>query len=186
MTSATPESETEKFYAAMGRAISAWAKAEEQLYLIADLILKTSAQLTSIVFYRTPTIDSRLTLVDDLIRTVYPPPKNGEKELPGYKVWKALQSDMKEALSVRNQLAHHPVGGAVDIYLSSDGIAFSGSKPAIYMSEAELARNPKKQYKVLGTAEIQQHFEAVIDFSKRLRAFQDDELITQLQSRGGQ
>jgi len=64
--------EQDKFYVALGRAITNWSSLESQLFEITHLILGCARGLASVVFYRTPTIDSRLTLTTDLVEFILP------------------------------------------------------------------------------------------------------------------
>lgn len=63
---------TEEFLMWIGTCITAWAKVEEQLFGICEHCLGARTDRAAIVYYRTPTIDSRVLLVDELVRTVLP------------------------------------------------------------------------------------------------------------------
>jgi hypothetical protein len=54
------EDDKRSFFYALGRAITAWADLEEILFAMVHDILDCSKERTAIVFYRTPTIDARL------------------------------------------------------------------------------------------------------------------------------
>src|SRR5690348_18282793 len=77
-----------QFYAAVGRAITTWAQVEDVLFAITFSILGCSRERAAIVFYRTPTIDSRLTLTNDLIDSFFPKHEGGDKPDARVKRWR--------------------------------------------------------------------------------------------------
>ena len=113
----TAEDERE-FYAAVGKAITSWADLEAILFQMTHAILGCTKERAAIVFYRTPTIDSRLTLTNDLVNSFFPKHGPGEHPDPRIKRWREIQAEIREHLPDRNRLAHHPVGPTVNIYMS--------------------------------------------------------------------
>jgi hypothetical protein len=55
-----------EFYWLLGIEITIWAQLEEQLFNMCAQVLKAARHHVAIVYYRTPTLDARLTLVDEL------------------------------------------------------------------------------------------------------------------------
>jgi hypothetical protein len=93
----TPNAE---FHMYVGLCITAWAKVEEQLFRMCARCLGTSDELAAIVYYRTPNMDTRLKLVDELLRAVLPKRKrkSGGHDHPDVKKWNTLRSNLEDLL----------------------------------------------------------------------------------------
>lgn len=104
-----PEGE---FYQWVGRCIKEWAGAEDILFDICHRIIGAKRQIVAIIYYRTPTIDARLTLADDLVQAALPrrERQSGGHDHPHVARWKQLVKDIRALLPVRNLLAHSRVG----------------------------------------------------------------------------
>lgn len=157
-----PTAEDEaRFYAAVGRAVTDWAKVEKELFEISATVLGCSERHASVVFYRTPTIDSRLTLTGDLLEAAFPH-KSGDGLHPIIKAWRLLQSDIKDGLPIRNALAHHPVGPVLDIYESPDGQQQKFEyQLGSYLSLSQHQRKPSQPLDILGFTEIEAHISVI-------------------------
>jgi hypothetical protein len=110
-----PTEEETRFYAALGRAITAWADIEEVLFAITLFILGCTRERAAIVFYRTPSVDARISLTNDLVCSFFPKHEPGEQPDPGTKRWREIQAELRDNLPTRNRLAHHSVGPIVDL-----------------------------------------------------------------------
>lgn len=104
-----------EFYTHVGRCIKRWADLEGYLFEICDWALNGERSLSAIVFFRTPSIDARLTLVSDLLKRTLV----GQKRDPKFpqnptnlEIWSKLEKRIRVRLEFRNMLAHQPV--AVD------------------------------------------------------------------------
>jgi hypothetical protein len=104
-----PEGE---FYQWVGRCIKEWAKIEDMLFEICRRILRTELKRAAIVYYRTPTIDARLSLTDELVLSVLPQRarQSGGHDHPNVTEWRQIVKDIRELLPIRNILAHSRVG----------------------------------------------------------------------------
>jgi hypothetical protein len=93
-----------------GYCISTWAEVEQKLFEICWKALQSPREQAAIVYYRTPTLDARLTLTDELLRHVLPKRErpNGGHDHPDVMAWDALDKEITELLPTRNRLAHHP------------------------------------------------------------------------------
>ncbi len=100
-----------EFHMYVGFCIAAWAKVDEQLFALCRKSLGAPKRQAAIVYYKSPTLESRLTLVDELIQSVLPPParKNGEKKHPDVLTWRELLSAVKQLQANRRLIAHSPV-----------------------------------------------------------------------------
>jgi hypothetical protein len=100
---------TEDFFIWLGKCITSWARVEDHLFEICVQSLGATRQRTAIVYYRTPTIDARLKLTDELVRTVLPKKKGGDHDHSDVKIWDCLRKRIGSLLPTRNRLAHNPV-----------------------------------------------------------------------------
>src|SRR5580692_7435435 len=89
-----------EFYQLVGQNIKAWATTEGLLFDICEKLLKTDRTLVSVVFFRSPTISSRLDLTNELLTVRFP------KDHPVIVQWKPIKKAMSDLLPVRNSLAH--------------------------------------------------------------------------------
>jgi hypothetical protein len=160
-----------EFHSLMGNCISTWATIEQYLFKICRESLGSITIRAAIVYYRTPTIDARRTLVDELVRTVLPSknPPSGGHDHPDVDEWKEIYKEMGELLRVRNRIAHQPIGPRMEFKSESA----TGSPELwfeIYMSEHESARKGEPP-KALRKEDLQQHASAVWELKERLAAF---------------
>ena len=60
----------EEFMMFLCMCITEWSNVETNLFDICKAILKTTQEHTAIIYYRTPTLDSRLELTTEIVGTV--------------------------------------------------------------------------------------------------------------------
>lgn len=108
---------SDKFHLALGYCVAKWAEIEDQLFRLCWTALRSPIKQAAIIYYRTPSIDARLTLATELVSSLYPRKVSGEHDSEDMKRWRSLEADIRELLRIRNRLAHHPVAG----YLLHDG-----------------------------------------------------------------
>ena len=173
------EKDEAEFYAALGRAITGWANLEDILFDITFSILQTTKERAAIVFYRTPTFETRLTLTNDLIHSFLPKHKPGDQPDPGVKQWREIQTEIREHTPIRNRLAHHPVGPVIDLYESTDGQKYKVDVVfAINISEGEHLRKGE-WLPPLGVGEINSHIKIVSRLANALGNFRRREMPKQ-------
>jgi hypothetical protein len=99
------------FYQLVGQCIKAWATVEDKLFDICDKLLKTDRYFVSVIFFRTPTISSRLDLTDELLAVRFPKTTEQNQKLyhPVVAEWKLIKTEIVRLLPERNSLAHDPV-----------------------------------------------------------------------------
>jgi hypothetical protein len=109
-------------YRNIGLCITEWASVETQLFCLCSFALQISTQRVAIIYYRTPTIDARLSLTDELVRTALPQrqKKNGGHDPAIVKEWAGIVSDCRALLPIRNHLAHWPIVKGVHLELSKE------------------------------------------------------------------
>jgi hypothetical protein len=109
----TFEKRRDEFYRLIGKCIKEWAHVENELFEICVLALKAPRRQAAIIYYRSPSIDTRLRLANELLQASLPPPER-PKEDGGHDhslliQWKKINGDISDLLPTRNQLAHAPV-----------------------------------------------------------------------------
>lgn len=109
----------DEFYKWIGLCIKEWASIEDKLFELCMFALKAPEKQTAIVYYRTPTIDSRLKLTDELLRTVLPQreKKDGGHDHPDVTRWVDVMNAINDLLPTRNLLAHSPVRESVFMWV---------------------------------------------------------------------
>lgn len=112
MTETGTSSELEReFYQHLGIAIAEWAWIDAELFSVCAAVFRAPVlQHVAIIYYRTPTVDARLTLTDELVESVLPKPerKSGGHPHPTAKEWTAIEKAIRAELKIRRQLAHSP------------------------------------------------------------------------------
>ena len=171
----------DEFFTWLGKCITAWAQVEEHLFEICVHSLRATKHRVAIVYYRTPTLDSRLQLTNELVRTVLPArdPPSGGHDHPDTKKWDDLRGQIIGLLPVRNRMAHHPVTykdlGLPVLGLSTPGPGFAlpviGSWYESYVSEAEKLRGKHEDIKPLTAPDLSQHRVSVEIVIKQLDLF---------------
>jgi hypothetical protein len=111
----------DEFFKEMGHCIALWAEADEALFHIFRVCVGPYDQ-SAIIYYRTPGLDLRLGLTDEIVvATLRPGGGRSNKRDPRVAVWKLIVKEFKNLLAVRRRIAHQPVrtepfsvGSAID------------------------------------------------------------------------
>jgi hypothetical protein len=168
---------SQEFYNAVGMAITEWANIDAELFHVCAAILKTAQHHVAIIYYRTPTLDTRLTLTDDLARSLFPKLKSGEHATAPEKAWSALRTDIKGELPIRNQLAHSPAAPNVEFGERNKAgypVSITDVWFASFTSATEKLRG--RTEKELRLGDVKSHIVKVGAFINRLRNFREHEL----------
>ena len=172
------EEQSQEFYFYLGTAITQWARLEERLFNFCWVILQTHPVHTAIIYYRTPSLEARLTLTDNLIQTILPPrtKKDGGHDHPTTKLWKKLLGEVKDELPFRNQLAHWPVDPHFEPKMDEAGVFIVDFTFASYASVGERLRGGKyAAAKKLKIEDVKNHIGRIGDVLARLKSFYDNE-----------
>jgi hypothetical protein len=108
----------DEFYKLVGVSITQWANVEDHLFMICQKCLRTLRyDLASIVYYRTPQLDSRIKLVDELIKANLPArqKKNGGHDHIDVLEWLRVRKQLEDLLIFRRGIAHHPMRAHLDL-----------------------------------------------------------------------
>jgi hypothetical protein len=172
----TPDQE---FLMWIGICITTWAHVEEHLFEMCATVLSGPRVNAAIVYYRTPTLDSRLKLVGELVLAFLPKLERAEggHDHPNVVTWNALRKDIEGQLGTRARIAHHPVMTHPNLYEVGDIFELHDllevSWLEIYTSEGEQLRGRGKPPKPLLIDDLKSHNDAVIDVATRLGHFRD-------------
>lgn len=182
-----PDPEKDEFYKQIGYCISAWAKVEERLFEICWKCLQAPKEQAAIIYFRTPSLDARLTLTDELVKSVLPKPtrKSGGHEAPSVKRWNGLESKIRSCLNIRRRIAHNPVRPNEASFQFDDddqfkGAGFSFSWYELYVSDHEEARGRDIKPKNLIVTDLIDHELALTRLAVDLKSFCEDVLSKQL------
>ena len=176
MTPRPQPPQTDAFWLMVGKCIGAWANVEEALFRIVWKCLGPYEQ-SAIVYYKTPSLEARFTLADELVESVLPKTKPGKQHHPSVKSWTAAKSGYDKLLSVRRRIAHQPVGAATAPLRA--GMALDEG-PAfwleIFVSQQERTRKRSSGHQPLLIEDLSKHRVALRALSERLQQFHDDVL----------
>jgi hypothetical protein len=111
MKKASYPTQHDEFLMWVGFCITAWARVEEQLFKICEACIQARRDRVAIVYYLSPSINTRLKLVDELVRTVLPKREktSGAHDHSDLVLWDTLRKDIGALLGTRRRIAHHPV-----------------------------------------------------------------------------
>jgi hypothetical protein len=134
-----------EFMAMIGNCITEWANVDEALFAICWRCLGCTKEKAAIVYYRSPTIDARMTLIDELVKSSLPktdpPSRTHVHDHADVKRWDSIEGQFRRLQGTRRRIAHQPVimtlGSFRDDY---NNPAISDPSFAIYMSQSEAAR----------------------------------------------
>jgi hypothetical protein len=181
MANGVPQSYKERadrFYLLIGHCIVQWANVDRVLF---DLLCQCIGpyEQAAIVYYRTPGLDVRLGLVDELVRSLLPKRerKSGGHDEPIVKLWKSTVANIKnQLLPVRRRIAHHPVESAVLqnwlLFLTRPD-EFDETFFRIQASIHERMREKEANVTPLMIRDLEKHIMAVGDAAQSLHLFRE-------------
>jgi hypothetical protein len=172
--------EASAFFEALGRCIAEWAFVDEQLFLIFRDCIGLHEQ-SAIIYYRTPGLDLRLTLTNEIVISVLPhqESKDGGHDHETVKAWREITKNFRDLLPVRRRLAHHPVDWKGDELIGSHGLGISLQ---VHVGKHEIFRENSSVLSPLTIADLRKHLSSV----KRLGNFLNDysrDVLTPLRER---
>ena len=175
-----PSKIREQFYRQVGQCITTWAWVEDSLFSLCHATLGCHKERAAIVFGRTPTLETRLALTDELMRSVFPKEgrKNGGHDPQIIKEWAEIQRSLLKLAPVRNAMAHRPVTEVVrlgstrsqDIYGKieslevGEGLTFlsgpeTGSEMVFHLHTRDLLRQSPPKVGEIKSRDLQVHLE---------------------------
>jgi hypothetical protein len=141
-------------------------------------VLKASTQRVAIVFDRTPTLETRLQLTDELVMTVLPKRErqDGGHDAPIVIEWRAIQKEFRELMETRNHLAHWPVVKGASVKIATNpstlDMEITSYEDTLEMSQSltELHRGMGKKDRIKPT-DLPGHHSRVIALKNTLNQF---------------
>jgi hypothetical protein len=101
----------DQFYMMMGQCIGVWVGGiEDYFFEICHTVLRSPSKQAAIVFYKTPTLDARMTLTDELVKLVLPQHKADDHPHEDLKLWVTTYKMIDKLKPVRNRIAHCQAG----------------------------------------------------------------------------
>jgi len=99
--SAISDARSDEFYKWVGHSITAWADVETWLFQLCWRSIGSSEgskKRAAIVYFRTPSLDARIKLVDELVNTVLPKPapESGTHTNADVRKWNELKKSLKD------------------------------------------------------------------------------------------
>jgi hypothetical protein len=174
----TPEELLDEFYTLEGQCISEWAATDEVLFFLCCRVLRCETELVAILYYKTPTLDSRLSLASDLVRSIIPKPsRSGEHQHADWKIWAEIENDFRRLLKIRNRIAHEPVWPTFRAE-HNEGI----KRGEVFISGFELYANrwdrsrSRGDKPALRIADLRSHLEKAAAIGNRIKSFTDGPL----------
>lgn len=157
----------------IGRCITQWADIEEKLFEICVLALKAPRKQVAIVYYKTPSLDARLTLLAELVGAIIPPRKSGEHSSQIEKKWKNLTLRIKKLLPERNALAHFPIK-EIFVPTNNPNGPPTKSKLSIRPHRNERLRGRKISVEKMEPEDLPRHLAEAQELEMNLRVFLSD------------
>jgi hypothetical protein len=100
---------SDEFYMWVGMCIADWAKIDGLVFGICHKSLGCKAEKAAVVYFKSPALEVRITLTQELVESILPKTPNGKPIHPDLKAWNAIIKSLAELKSTRNRIAHHPV-----------------------------------------------------------------------------
>lgn len=181
-----PPSLDDKFYKWMGLCISRWSYTEDILFGLTQIVLGIPKELVAIIYYRTPSLESRLALVKELVTATLPQPerKSGAHKHALEARLEAVLKEIRDLIPARNALAHHQIKTrrAIPIYDEAGRLANEPRFLTVEASENERARG-RKMHEPIKLQDMKAHYEAVEAARFSLFKFQAALLVWRQQER---
>jgi len=192
----------DKFHMHIGYCIAEWAELDERLFLIFQSCVGSPEQC-AIIYYKIPGLEPRLSLTDEIIRSVFPKTerKSGDhtQDYPHVVRWSKIKTSIEGLLSTRRRIAHHQVAAEMGIRYAARTISlrensiedfedtFTRNEPmeflswfSIYMSHGETLRGKLPKVAALKEGDLIEHAELLRSTTNELVAFYRECMATRL------
>jgi hypothetical protein len=172
-----PDQKHEDFFKWVGVCIKEWANIEKGLFDICSFVLAADPKHVSIIYYRTPSLEGRLSLTNDLLQSFFPKTP-GEHDHPKMIIWTNILGEIRDLVSARNFLAHSPITHQISVKVQLDQNLSSG-KIIGHDSWLEVATSANEKLKTgvsksLRVDDLPAHHSAVRALWKRLVEFSEN------------
>jgi hypothetical protein len=182
MTTPTSKEWTEladEFHIMVGQCIGAWAQVDDELFRIFQDCVGPLEQC-AIIYYRTPGLDVRFGLTDEIVRSVLPKKEkaDGGHDHPDLVAWNKAKKGFSDLLGVRRRIAHQPIDikhgitfGGVTLPTRFPGGMLAESWFEIYVGQHERLREKEAKVLPLKIGDLKDHLSATLNLRARLYAF---------------
>ena len=106
----------EHFLAQVGACLLEWGHVDNILFSICVILLETDASLALIVYGRTPTLESRLILIEELVRCHFPTIPGLRTPIVAFNL-KSISQKIRKLQTFRNAIAHGSIQSSGIIYM---------------------------------------------------------------------
>lgn len=155
----------------MGLCLSVWGTIEEHLFGMFWRILGCKQEPAAIIYYRTPGVDVRLTLLNEIVRSLYPEVKNGEHPHRDLKEWGNIFQGLHDHLGKRRRIAHQQLFMTFEF----DQPVIPGKDYSVWWelwgTNAERLRRKEASSEPLTIQDLYSHYLDLMALKERLRQF---------------
>ena len=168
--------DAEQFYQMIGACITTWANVDEELFRIFRRCVGPLEQ-SAIIYFKTPSLEVRRTLTEELVYSVLPKTRSGDQPHPSVKAWKEASKSFQELSKIRGQIAHHRMSYLVDpMKFTEPGAKREDTEWfQLYLTFGQEHRK-RDAGKPLKYRDLVQHLEGVLQLSIALNRFGRDVL----------
>jgi hypothetical protein len=181
----------DEFHMWMGMCIAQWANVEATIFRVFWQSLACPEERAAIVYFRSPSTETRMKLTQELVASVLPKTASGKQPHDDLKAWKEIVRIFEDLRPIRNRIAHHPVAPRASMMSGTWCDAPFGSVPygagivtdywyENYVSPEEQLRGQREQPPPLGVADLKAHYLATMGLTEALNAFLDQRLTAHL------
>lgn len=165
----------ELFYLWIGKCIKRWASVEHVLFKMCDTCLDSRRRVVAVVFFRTPTLESKITLVSDLLDARFFPhgKRSGQHDPDEMKRWNKLEARLRKHLPLRNFIAHNPMSSRGEKTLPGEKPTFRNPQPAVVQHPADAERKAAS-IKDVRVDDLDKHYKEVTLLMNDLGKFADE------------
>jgi hypothetical protein len=149
-----------RFYAQVGACVEVWSNVDRYLLRTCRALLGTSETIASIVYYRTPTVESRMALIADLAEARFPV-RSGAHQVETVKKLERITKEIRNHISFRNSVAH---GARVQVTHAM----LDGSRPPTPGFHSEIVQTDPRRTTRIGGEELDRHHDDVFRIARRL------------------
>jgi hypothetical protein len=176
------EREADEFHMMLGYCIAVWADVDDLLFQVFRECVGPPLQC-AIIYYKTPGLDARFSLTDEIVRSILPKKKPGGHDHPSVIAWDKAIKPRQDLLAIRRRLAHHPVTIRMRPHSNSmlnrappgkmtiGGPIHQFSWTELYATEQEKLRGRTADLMPLRLPDLENHFNGVGALANNLLGF---------------
>lgn len=177
----------DKFFALIGVCVTEWAGIDEWIFRLFKQCVFPERQ-AAIIYYRSPGLNIRLSLTDEILKSVFPKPRKKVGSHPSAieQEWNTLKKDIEGQLGIRRRIAHQPIkinSGWLGHFLHGrttlagndfDPEELADSWFSIYATEHERMREKEANSEPLKLDDLKTHLKTLSSLTPRLVTFSDN------------